>query len=150
MGLTREITPAHVPMAPLYQELHRWAVTPFRWGESDCCLIVADWIARVRGADPAAHLRGMYDSAGSCERETGFLSDPVAAVEDVLATIGGLDRVTEPSRGDVAVYQRHGERWAFGGVWTGTDWASKGQEGVTFLKPGEVRPLAIWALGYAE
>lgn len=136
------------PMQPLFQELHRWACMPFVWGETDCCLVLADWIARVKGADPAAHLRGMYSTPGECERETRFLSDPVGCMARCADSIGGLPMVAVPARGDVGVYRRHGERWPYGGIWTGSLWASKGKDGVTFLKPAQVSPLACWGLGY--
>ncbi len=85
-------------MTPLYQELHRWAAMPFIWGETDCMLCLADWVLHVKGHDPAADIRGTYDCRGSCQRETGFLRDPVGAVEKCLATIGDLPRVEERRR----------------------------------------------------
>ncbi|OWU78044.1 hypothetical protein ATO3_02605 [Marinibacterium profundimaris] len=136
-------------MSPLYQELNRWSVLPFVWGETDCCLVLGDWIARVTGRDPAAHLRGLYETPADCERLTRFLSDPVAALDRCGQTIGGLPRVAAPARGDVGVYLRPGSRWPFGGLWTGTQWASKGRDGVTFTAPGRVRVLAAWGVGYA-
>ena len=143
------IVPAAVRVAPLYQELNRWQRLPFAWGEADCCLMLADWILRVTGRDPAAHLRGLYETAAECQRLTGFLTDPVACFEGCFATIGGLPRRADPLPGDVAVYRRADERWPFGGVWTGQRWASKGRDGVTLLKPGYVGALAIWGVGYA-
>ncbi|WP_027237833.1 DUF6950 family protein [Leisingera caerulea] len=139
-------------MTPLYRELHRWMALPFIWGETDCMLVLADWIERVRGADPAAHIRGTYDSRGSCQRETGFLRDPVAAVEGCLATIGGLERVQEPRKGDIAVIvvpEADGRVSSCGAVWLGSAWGCKGQNGTTTLKPQAVlRVLAIWSVGY--
>lgn len=39
---------------------------PFRWGEHDCALFAAGWVATVTGIDPAADLRGTYhDEAGA-------------------------------------------------------------------------------------
>ena len=139
-------------MTPLYQELHRWAGLPFIWGESDCMLVCADWVARVRGLDPAASIRGTYDSRGSCQRETGFLRAPVAAVERCLATIGGLDRVASPRAGDMAVIvaaEPDGRISPCGALWLGRAWGCKGQTGTVTLRPALVREvLAIWSVGY--
>ncbi len=141
-------------MTPLYQELHRWMGLPFIWGETDCMLVCADWIERVRGQDPAAHLRGTYDSRGSCQRETGFLRDPIGAVESCLATIGGLDRVDEPQRGDMAVIRVHepdGRVSPCGALWLGSAWGCKGPTGATTLNPcAVVEVLAVWSVGYAD
>lgn len=145
-------------MTPLYHELHRWSVNPFIWGELDCMLAVADWIELVTGKDPAAALRGVYDSRGSCQRETGFLRDPVATVDACLATIGGLPRVDTPSPGDIAVLLAHdhqGRLSPTGALWMGDCWGFKtrnehyGGCGATTIKPILIpKVLAIWGVGY--
>lgn len=139
-------------MTPLYQELHAWMAKPFIWGETDCMICLADWVLRVTGKDPAASIRGVYDSRGSCQRETGFLRHPVDAVETCLDTIGGLPRVSLPSPGDVAVLMlRDGEggHAPCGGIWLGTAWGCKGPSGTTTIKPaGVLEVLAIWGVGY--
>ncbi|WIY23357.1 DUF6950 family protein [Parasedimentitalea psychrophila] len=139
-------------MTPLYQELHRWAAKPFIWGETDCMLCLADWVLRVTGRDPAAAVRGVYDSRGSCQRETGFLRDPVMAVEACLATIGGLPRVDTPQPGDMAVLMVRdpdGRCSPCGALWLGSAWGCKGPQGATTLSPQAVCDvLAIWGVGY--
>ena len=35
---------------------------PFVWGQHDCCLFAADWVALATGQDPAETHRGKYDS----------------------------------------------------------------------------------------
>ena len=40
----------------------RWA-RPFAWGQQDCALFAADGVQACTGVDPAADLRGQYDSA---------------------------------------------------------------------------------------
>lgn len=146
-------------MTPLYRELHRWSVTPFVWGEMDCMLALADWVEQVTGKDPAAAIRGVYDSRGSCQRETGFLRNPVEAIEACLATIGGLPRVDAPSPGDVAVVMADnpdGRRSPCGALWMGDCWGFKtdnelyGGRGAITIKPLLVpQVLAIWGVGYA-
>jgi hypothetical protein len=136
-------------MRAVYQELHRWAGLPFVWGETDCMLVLADWILRVRGVDPAAHVRGMYHDAGTCQRETGFLRDPVVAVDGCLATIGGLPKVSDPAEGDIAVLTLSvgpgGRVTTCGGLWLGQAWACKGPTGATTIAPREVlEVMAVW------
>lgn len=36
--------------------------TPFKWGEHDCCLFVADWILEKTGNDLAIKYRGKYST----------------------------------------------------------------------------------------
>jgi len=137
-------------MTPLFQELHRWKTLPFEWGVCDCCLVVADWVWRVKGQDPAAHIRGMYDDVVSCERLTGFIRHPVDAIEACAQTIGGLPRVETAGKGDIAILRRlDAPARPFAGVWTGTHWAGKAQDGVTVLDPRVAQPIAIWGLDYA-
>ena len=146
-------------MTPLYRELHRWSALPFIWGETDCMLVLADWVKAVHGVDAAAHIRGTYDSRGSCQRETGFLRDPVGAVESCLATIGGLERTKVPLKGDVAVIitkDADGRISPCGALWLGSAWGCKGPHGTTTINPKRAAPIlcpegkpAIWSVGYA-
>lgn len=140
-------------MSPLYATLHRWAATPFVWGETDCMLVLADWIETVHGTDPAAGLRYTYHDALTCQRAVRWFTDPVGAVERCLETIGGLPRTEAPEPGDMAVLALRGEdgrRMPTGALWLGRAWAIKGPEGTTTLAPRVAgAPLAIWSVGYA-
>lgn len=151
-------------MTPLYAELHRWAALPHAWGQCDCMLVLGDWVARVRGVDPFAALRGTYDSPLTCERATGFLSDPVPVAARHLQGGAGLARVdlfdpADPDApallsrlapGDIAVIRRRDDpRWPMGALWTGRCWACKGPNGTTTLHPALVQPLAAWRVGDA-
>lgn len=135
-------------MSPLYGRMHAWMAEPFVWGLCDCMTVLADHVAEVTGRDPMAELRGTYSCAGSCQQVTGFLRDPVGAVERALATIGGLPRVEAPEAGDIAVIRRAGEP-PCGALWLGTLWGAKGPAGATTLDPRIVTPLAIWRVGGA-
>ena len=87
-----DIIPAEVHVPALMQEMNRWSLREFQWGEMDCCTTVADWVWRLKGADPMAHLRGMYDDPASCQRLTKIVTEPVVAFEHCFETIGGLPR----------------------------------------------------------
>lgn len=136
----------------VFVELHRWMALPFIWGQTDCMIVLADWIERVKGLDAAAHIRGMYDGPGSCQRETGFLRTPVEAVDKCLDTIGGLPRVEAPHVGDIAVILTRdpgGGTTPKGALWLGSAWGCKGPNGATTYSPRAVlQVLAIWGVGY--
>ncbi|WP_457645329.1 DUF6950 family protein [Profundibacter sp.] len=136
-------------MTPIFQELHRWMATPHVWGVADCITVLADWVQVVTGTDPMADVRMTYFDAASCQRETGFMRDPVA-VFDKYAAAAGLQRGNELRAGDIAVIRRRDmvDPWPVGGLWTGSAWACKGPHGVTTLAPKMVEVIAFWNVGY--
>lgn len=143
-------------MSPLYAQMHRWAATPFAWGQSDCALSLADWYHATHGVDPAAHLRGAYFDLQTCQRACGWFSDPVAVIEGCLDTVrkAATDYprgVNAPQPGDVAVIQLHSAERVIpaGALWLGSVWGCKGPAGVTTVAPRMAQPLAIWGMGYA-
>lgn len=77
---------------------------PFAWGSNDCCLFGADWIQLCTGLDPAAVLRGTYDSALSGVRVLQKHGGLVGTIETHMEPLGfkpiaqGL-----AARGDIAV-----------------------------------------------
>lgn len=111
-------------MKPVFQEGNRWAAMPTTWGQSDCMLVLADWVARATGVDVAAEIRGKYFDAPSAEVVTGWLSDPVGCAarffDPVLERIEAADRAP----GDIAVLMTMGQ--PHGGLWNGRSWFSKG------------------------
>lgn len=132
----------------LYREINGWIGKPFIWGERDCMIVLGDWVQKVHGFDPVADLRFTYDSAGSCQRQTRFFTDPVAAVARFAEDICGFQRVEEPSKGDVGVLRVpvDGKMQPVGGLFTGHSWAVKAPMGASTIQPHEV--LAIWGVGY--
>lgn len=75
---------------------------PFAWGEFDCCLFFADWIALRRGVDPAAELRGRY----STEREMRRLVKAAGGIErlvDECVTRAGCRQTANPVVGDIGL-----------------------------------------------
>jgi hypothetical protein len=110
--------------------LLRSAALPFVWGERDCSLWPAEWIAERRGVDPAASLRGRYDTALGCarllRREGGL-----ARLASRLAADVGLHETNAPRSGDVAcvVMGRH-EVLA---IRTALRWAGKSPGGITLF-----------------
>lgn len=85
---------------------------PFVWGDRDCALWATAWIAARRGSDPAAYLRGTYDTALGCyrvlRREGGLYSLAVK-----IARNAGIASTDNPQSGDV-VCATFGKRDALG------------------------------------
>lgn len=137
--------------SPFVQEMHRWLALPFVWGESDCCILLADWVRRARGLDydPVDHLRWTYDSLATCHKEVGWLRDPVGAVGAVLEGRVGLRRTDTPRRGDVGVVlgMVDGRETPVGAAFTGERWITKAPRGITAHRPRRV--LAAWDVEYA-
>lgn len=82
----------------------RCASRPSRWGELDCALAVADWIAHLTGSDPASEFRGRYKTGEAAlaliKSHGGFL-----ALLTTLAARAGLPETLTPEIGDVALVQ---------------------------------------------
>lgn len=133
-------------MSPLFGHINHWKAAPFQWGQCDCITVLADWVMRNGSEDPLRGIRGTYDGPLSCERQTGFISDPVVVIDQLFGDVG-CDRITEPVAGAIAVLRRADDaRFPFGAVFTGTHWVSKGPNGATALNPALVEVLAIWGL----
>jgi hypothetical protein len=136
-------------MTPLAAELNRWSAVPFRWGETDCVMLMADWAARWLGVDPAADMRLAYGTAGECQRVTQFFTDPLGTVEPRVKAAGG--RPADPAPGCIGVVLQMvapGQARPHGAVYVKDGlWAAKGETGLHIGKPLKV--LGCWDIGYA-
>lgn len=76
----------------------------FAWGENDCVLLVADWVAIATGApDPASRWRGRYGDAVAAGNILGWGGLQKAVSRQARAL--GLARTRTPERGDIGVVQ---------------------------------------------
>lgn len=114
---------------------------PFVWGQNDCCLFTADWIAVLTGVYPrvAEELRGTYsDAETACK---------------VLSTLGGVEQLTAnycaeqgwqevpalmAQRGDIATLDTEHQGPAVGVV-IGSQVAYPGPDGVVRVPVSNVR-----------
>jgi hypothetical protein len=137
-------------MSPLYIEINRWLPLQFTWGENDCMTVLADWIKKNRGVDPMEHVRGKYNSMLSCQRVTGFFSDPVSVMDSFVSKAGLEINEGAPRRGDVGVLlcPSEGKLQPVGGLYLGYNWAVKAPQGATTLRPSQV--LASWGMDYED
>lgn len=74
---------------------------PWQPGQVDCCMVLADWAIWLGHPDPAAHLRGTYDS------DEGFRAI-IAAAGNVPALVASCipasgKRIQHPAPGDIGV-----------------------------------------------
>jgi hypothetical protein len=143
-------------MTPLYREVHRWKALPFIWGETDCIMVLCDWIKQVRGVDPAEAARGTYDSRGSCHRETGFFRDPVGVLDRHFLPIG-IDRTESLKPGDIGLIMAQevdGRLSPCGALWLGEAWACRSPgnspetQGYTISPKTVPDFMAAWGVGY--
>lgn len=127
--------------------LEQFAMTcsPHVWGQSDCSLVIADWVALNGHPDPGANWRGTYDSEESCrallEARGGLLAHIGACAAEV-----GLTPLHEPELGCIAVIgSPHNEARQWAAIWQGFRWLVKwGDENRAGWMPFMAKPLAMW------
>lgn len=119
----------------------------FSWGVDDCITLAADWVRRVLEFDPMQDLRGRYDSLSSCERMTGFLTDPLRLVADRMRGCAVVDPGGQ-QRGDVGLVLSPlaGGMHAHGAIYLGKGlWVARAPKGITTMTPHKV--LRVWRVG---
>jgi hypothetical protein len=74
----------------------------WRWGETDCLMMLADWVRLRTGLDPAVNIRGTYsteeESLALMRRHRGI----VGCIDHCVGPLG-ISRTVSPSRGDIGV-----------------------------------------------
>ncbi|EPE98620.1 DUF6950 family protein [Rhizobium grahamii] len=119
------------------------SVRPWQPGTVDCCLFLADWAVWIGHRDPAAHLRGMYDSDDGFRAIIAAHQGVVPVVSQCVANINGK-RVQRPSCGSVGVIgspANINRQW--GAIFDGERWLIRFRDEVG---PIVARPLAIWKI----
>lgn len=114
-----------------------------RLGEHDCGLILADWIERVTGVDPAAAVRGTYQDEASLAALAGPLGLP--RLFDRILLAGGLVRIEQPALGDCAMILPADDR-PRGAICTGASpraFVTVAEHGLWGIR-SEVRLIAAW------
>ena len=111
---------------------------PFVWGASDCALLVCDWVREVTGVDPAARVRGRYETKTGAmivlDRFGGFAG---------FARMAGLRRAVAPARGDVGVISAGSREKDALGICLGEGWAFQGGRGLALVTRPVIRKA--WA-----
>ncbi|AHG45131.1 hypothetical protein RLEG12_18650 [Rhizobium leguminosarum bv. trifolii CB782] len=116
---------------------------PWQSGQVDCCLFLADWAMWLGHPDPAAHLRGTYDTDDGFRAIIAAHHGVVPVVADCVATIGGKP-LSAAAQGAVGVIGSAGNinrQW--GAIFDGTSWLVRTRNGAC---PIAAATLAIWEI----
>ncbi|MET3925929.1 hypothetical protein [Devosia sp. 2618] len=116
---------------------------PYVWGQSDCSMSIADWVALNGHPDPGAEWRGTYDDENSCAallERRGGLANHIAA----CAANAGLQPIHEPELGCIAVIgSQHDQKRQWSAIWNGFRWLVKWGGGDGWV-PFAAKPIAMW------
>lgn len=94
---------------------------PWQPGSVDCCMVLADWAVWLGHPDPAAHLRGAYDSDEGFRQIIAAHGGVPALVATCVPTSG--KRIQHPSTGDIGVIGSPANiRRQFGAIHDGNGW----------------------------
>jgi hypothetical protein len=118
---------------------------PFAWGVNDCCLFGADWIQLCTGLDPAATLRGTYDSALSGVRVLENHGGLIGTIETHFNPLG-FKAIGQgfAARGDIAVRDcGNGDTM---GVVLGSTAAFVGKDGLKFANLNDGAETRFWKI----
>ena len=110
-------------MAALLDFWQKAQSQPFVWGQNDCALWTASYVAAVTGVDPAASLRGTYSTELQCAK--------------LVKARGGLEQLCSELMADFATGDDVGGceygRTQICGIRTGRRLALKGQRGLIIV-----------------
>lgn len=116
------------------------------WGEWDCGLRIANWLAERLGIpDPAAHLRGRYHDQASCE---AMIGSPYPLVIARLIRSTGLKRTVEPKAGDPAIIRQPGGA-PIAAIRTAHGWTIPAAKGLIRV-PADARLMMAWGVDDAR
>lgn len=110
----------------------------FAWGQSDCILFVADFVAWQTGRDPAEGLRGTYRN----RREAQTIIEAHQGLVGLVQARIGWARTDAPQIGDVAVLQSAERPAPFGALRGDGIWYGQGAKGLAMIAKANV--LASW------
>jgi hypothetical protein len=117
----------------------------FAWGVNDCCLFGANWIQLCTGLDPAATLRGTYDSALSGVRVLENHGGLIGTIETHFNPLGFKPIVQGfAGRGDIAVRDcGNGDTM---GIVLGSNAAFVGKDGLQFANLNDGAETRFWKI----
>ena len=118
---------------------------PFTWGKADCCLFAADWVRLATDLDPAADLRGKYNSALGALRIIEDHDGLATLVARALIPLGSREvAISLACRGDIIV--RDSENGYCAGVVLGKESAFVTQNGLSFVPTKSKADARAWKI----
>lgn len=118
----------------------------WRWGETDCLMVLSDWVRLMRGVDPAAPWRGTY----STEAECWSILDSAGGIEALLTrtmAVHGFSQIEVEECGAIGLVTAPTSRGrqSTGAICAGPlRWAVTTRDRGLVVAP--LVPLAIWRL----
>lgn len=130
--------------------LNRKAAIPFAWGQNDCLLWLADWIAERHDIDTAEGLRGNYSTMLQAARIVRSAGGMVELVERRVGA-ASIPRAACGARGDIAVVSVGGEGGEHfgnlaGAILLGGSVAMLSQAGLVMPRRSDVSIVAAWSV----
>lgn len=120
-----------------------YGARPWQPGAVDCLLFLADYAMALGRPDPAAHLRGSYDSEDGFRAIIAAAGGVVPLVSDCAARIGAR-ALQHPMRGAIGIIgSAEHIQYQFGAIHDGEQWNVKL---IGRVRPMMSKPLAIWAI----
>lgn len=127
--------------ADLSEFMRRHAQRPWKWGETDCSLTLADWAIANGYPDPAPMWRGAYASEDEWMAVVIARGGLQYVVADVCAR-AGIPATDRPSRGVIGVIgaaNNPGRQYA--AIHDGAFWQVRLKDGFAGMK---ARALGMW------
>ncbi|MGZ2403888.1 DUF6950 family protein [Rhizobium ruizarguesonis] len=116
---------------------------PWQPGTVDCCLALADWAMWIGHEDPAAHLRGTYDTDDGFRAIISAANGAAPVVEGCVANIQGVP-LDAPVTGAVGVIgSRSNIHRQWGAIFDGRRWLVRSRAGFGAVS---APALAIWEI----
>jgi hypothetical protein len=121
----------------------------WRWGETDCLMMLADWVKLRTGADPAAEIRGTYATEEESLALIRCHRSLVGCIDRCVKPLG-IQRTTNVVAGDIGVVfagiKRRGQlkRGLTGAICVKPgSWAVKSPAGLLFA---DFKVLRAWGI----
>lgn len=82
--------------------LRDMAGRPFQWGQTDCALMMAEWVSLRRGVPVAEDLRGSYATEDECQRILDDRGGLLRVVSGIASSVP-LRLTSDPKPGDIGI-----------------------------------------------
>lgn len=119
------------------ETLEYWRQVPFKYGNEDCLMSIANYLHVATGTDHGARYRGKYNDENGAAK---FVAEHGGMVRMMMRT--GLDTTEKPKRGNVAIVVINGVEVA--GICTGDAVALRLLRGVAEINSAFVTFVKIW------
>jgi hypothetical protein len=121
----------------LTEVIKRYKDTPFEWGETDCCMFVADCAIATRGIDIAERHRGRYSTEiGAARAQVKY-----GTIEQTLDSYFPVTTDNLKQRGDICTHILEDGSLSVA-VWF-SGWYCMSENGCI---RSDIKPIKIWAV----